>query len=413
MPSGAVYTLLRHLRGCPPEPGGGLPSDTELLARFEGTRDEAAFEEILRRHGPLVWGVCRRVLSNRADAEDAFQATFLVLANRAGAVRKPGALGYWLYGVANRVARRMRARRVPLPLDPQSPGAVAVEARPATDAVTAHDFLAALDEELLRLPVRYQAALVHYFLREQTQDEAARSLNVSLSTLKRRVAVGREMLRTRLAGRGIDLAVLLVGVGVAGTAAGDGVRATTLAAVLAGPGAAGFVSPTVINVAEGVTKAMWRTKLRAWATGAALAAVAAGGIGYFAYTGFSQDDVPRVAKPGGQPAADAKPGAPKPTLEPRPDDDLRQSRQEKLRLAREGLARQLEVTRGTDRAQAVYEWSLRVLDAERELDPSAAGTVAAARGHLDRMKTNVALADAVFETGRGKLWKKKQPTIAE
>ncbi|OWK39100.1 hypothetical protein FRUB_06182 [Fimbriiglobus ruber] len=393
-------------------------SDAELLARFGGTRDEAAFEEILRRYGPLVWGVCRRVLAHQADTEDAFQATFLVLAKRAGAVRKPGALGCWLYGVAYRVARRMRGRKTPIPLDPGAPGATA---EPAPDAVSAREFLAALDEELLRLPARYRAALVHCFLREETQDEAARNLNVSLSTLKRRVAAGREILRSRLSGRGVDLSAVLIGVGVAGTGGSGRAGAAVLAAVRAGAGAGEFVSPTVINLAEGVVNTMWQTKLRAWATGLAMAAVATGGSGYFAYTGFGRDD-PTAVKPGGLPAADEKPN-PKPKPDPRVTDptrpgglpaaekwaadltttaDTHQLRLEKLKIAHDALALQVEmVKRGVvpSRSRDMYEWSKRVLQAEQELDPSSPSTLAAARDHFDRMKTSEVTWERLVKSG--------------
>src|SRR5690349_13834477 len=118
MSAGLVPTLLRRLRR---DPATDPPADAELVRRFAALRDGEAFEELLRRHGPLVWGVCRRRLPNRADAEDAFQSTFLVLAKRAGAIRRPEALGCWLYGVAHRVAGRVRGRSVPLTASPPSP----------------------------------------------------------------------------------------------------------------------------------------------------------------------------------------------------------------------------------------------------------------------------------------------------
>src|SRR5437660_8314945 len=104
-----LHQLLRHLRRVA-SPNGGL-TDAELLGRFADCRDEAAFEALVWRHGPLVYGVCRRLLGHTQDAEDAFQATFLILARKAAGVRRRSAVGPWLYRVAERVARRARGRQ--------------------------------------------------------------------------------------------------------------------------------------------------------------------------------------------------------------------------------------------------------------------------------------------------------------
>src|SRR5579885_2838635 len=148
MSTGLANALLRHLRRDPA--AAGPSADAELVRRFAAQRDEAAFEELIRRHGPLVWGVCRRALANRSGAEDAFQWTFLVLARRAGAVRNPAAVGCWLYGVAHRVARRMRGRSLPTSSD--AGRYIPSPAAPVAESLTVREFLAALDEELLRLP---------------------------------------------------------------------------------------------------------------------------------------------------------------------------------------------------------------------------------------------------------------------
>ncbi len=296
MSTGLANALLRHLRRDPA--AAGPSADAELVRRFAAQRDEAAFEELIRRHGPLVWGVCRRALANRSDAEDAFQSTFLVLARRAGAVRNPAAVGCWLYGVAHRVARRMRGRSLPTSSD--AGRYIPSPAAPVAESLTVREFLAALDEELLRLPERYRRPLVLCFLQERTQDEAARQLGVSLSTLKRRLDAGRELLRERLSRRGVELSAALAAVGLAVPA--ELSNAAVRAAV---GGAAGVVSTNVIAVTEGVVRAMYQTKLRAWAAGLVMASAAVGGTGYFAYTGFGQ----------GPPAGDAStaPKADKPT----------------------------------------------------------------------------------------------------
>src|SRR5690348_4620534 len=110
MAGSRLGTVIRRLRSALARHGADVLSDGELLTRFLASRDEAAFEALLRRHGPMVLGVCRRILGNADDAEDAFQATFLVLVRRADCVRPPGRVGSWLYGVAHRTA--LEARRL-------------------------------------------------------------------------------------------------------------------------------------------------------------------------------------------------------------------------------------------------------------------------------------------------------------
>src|SRR5262245_7088759 len=155
-------------------------TDEELLGRFVTGRDPAAFEALVRRHAPLVLGVCRRRLSRPQDVEDAFQATFLVLLRKAGSVR--GRLTCWLYGVANRVALRARAARVPAPLPAADP--------PAPEApceVTRQELRAVLDEEVARLPEKYRAPLPLCHLQDKTQEQAAGLLRLPQGTLPTRV----------------------------------------------------------------------------------------------------------------------------------------------------------------------------------------------------------------------------------
>ena len=148
------------------------------------------------------------------------------------------------------------------------------------------EFLAALDEELLRLPEKLRGPLVLCFLQERTQDEAAKQLGVSLSTLKRRLDTGRELLRVRLSGRGVELSAALAAVGLAvpWSVADAAVRAAVDGV------SAGLVSANVLTVTEGVVRAMTYTKLKAWTAGALMVAASAGGTGYFAHTGVAQSD---------------------------------------------------------------------------------------------------------------------------
>ena len=244
--------------------------DAGLLGRFLERADADAFAELVRRYGPLVLGVCRRVLGNGPDADDAFQAAFLVLARRAGSVRNARSVGSWLFGVARFAALRARdkdrRRR-----EHEAQAARAPRAGTAPDA----DLLAAVDEELLRLPKRYRAPLVACFLQGRTQEDAARQMGCSLSTLRRRLEHGTELLRRRLTGRGAAPALGALGF-VGGTnVSAVVVEATTALVVAYINGEAKSVPATVL--AEGVIAMMARTKLMAVLTAVLVFAGLAGG----------------------------------------------------------------------------------------------------------------------------------------
>jgi len=173
----------------------GETSDRVLIARFAQTRDQQAFTELVARHGPLVHGACRRLLSDAATADDVFQATFLVLAQEAGRTHWHASIGPWLHTIAVRLARKARSRRTGAPLD----------TTPAAPLVWA-EVKGALDEELARLPAALGQPLVLCYLQGLTRDEAAGLLGVSLAKLKRNLHRGRNLLHARLSRRGITLA---------------------------------------------------------------------------------------------------------------------------------------------------------------------------------------------------------------
>jgi RNA polymerase sigma factor (sigma-70 family) len=242
------------------------PSDADLLGSYLALRDEDAFADLVRRHGPTVLGVCRRVLGNAADAEDAFQATFLVLARRAAAVRHRRAVGSWLYGVAYNVARRARAmnrRRLSGEL------AARTRSTPPAGADVWHLVENLVDDELSRLPDDCRAALVACALDGRTIREAAEYLGWPPGTVATRLARGRELLARRLARRGVAVpAGLLAAAPGAGLAApvvpADLVARTAQAGCLFGAGrsAAGAVSASAAALANGTLRAMVRAKLR-------------------------------------------------------------------------------------------------------------------------------------------------------
>jgi RNA polymerase sigma factor (sigma-70 family) len=178
-------------------------SDGQLLGRFtaqSGPDSELAFEAIVRRHGPMVLGVCRRVLGDEHAAEDSFQATFMVLALKSRTIRKLESLGPWLHGVAVRIARRARALRrrnknESIPAD----GPAAPEGHEAASV----DLRAVLDEELSRLPEKYRMPVVLCYLEGQTQDQAAQTLGWTKGTVSGRLARAKDLLRLRLTRRGL------------------------------------------------------------------------------------------------------------------------------------------------------------------------------------------------------------------
>jgi RNA polymerase sigma factor (sigma-70 family) len=197
--------------------GGVSVPDRDLLERFVGGHDEAAFHALVERHGPMVLRVCRSVLRHAQDAEDAFQGTFLVLARKAASLRCPETLACWLHGVARRVAGNLKATLLRRPS-----GAVALEPVAREDpvaTVSGSETCAAIDEELARLGQAYRAPLLLCCLGGLTREQAARQLGWSLATLKRRLARGRRLLRARLQRRGLALGTALIAPLPAGLAA--------------------------------------------------------------------------------------------------------------------------------------------------------------------------------------------------
>ena len=202
----------------------GVP-DAQLLERFVAGRDEAgemAFRALVERHGPMVLRVCQSVLGDRHDAEDAFQVTFLVLARKAGSIRKQRSLGSWLHGVAHRVALRAQtAARRRLARETKAAKRAEMAAPSAEPGEDRADLAAALHQEITRLPAKYRAPIVLCYLEGMTHDQAASELGWPVGTVRGRLARARDMLRTRLTRRGLTL---VAGLGRRGVATGDGVR---------------------------------------------------------------------------------------------------------------------------------------------------------------------------------------------
>jgi RNA polymerase sigma factor (sigma-70 family) len=253
-------------------------SDGELLERFRRGREEAAFAALVQRHGPMVLGVCRRVLHNSHLVEDAFQATFLVLVRKAGSIRKQASVGSWLYGVAYRVAGKAREQAAKRRAAERRSGTMPCPEPP--DDLTWKELRCVLDEELDRLPEKYRAPVVLCYLEGQSQEQAARQLGWPKSTLSTRLGRACALLRQRLTRRGITLSACFIATGL-GQAAVPGrlLMNAVRAAVLPGAGpalAAGVVSPQAVALAEGVTTAMSPFSLKIGTLILALGAIIAG-----------------------------------------------------------------------------------------------------------------------------------------
>jgi RNA polymerase sigma factor (sigma-70 family) len=268
-----IHKVVHHLRRATLQQDAGGLSDGQLLGGFIERRDEAAAAALVRWHGPMVWGVCRRVLGNGHDAEDAFQATFLVLVRRAAAIAPRGMVGNWLYGVAHQTALKARAMRAKRPARERQ---VTAMAEPRMERHDPRDDLqAVLDQELSRLPDKYRAAIVLCDLEGKTRKEAAQHLGVPDGTLAARLARGRTMLGKRLARQGVAVpsgalaAMVLPDEATAGVPTSV-VSATIKAVSLSAAGkatAAGVVSVRVAASTEGVLKTLLLTKLRSATAG--------------------------------------------------------------------------------------------------------------------------------------------------
>jgi RNA polymerase sigma factor (sigma-70 family) len=382
--------IIDHLRSALMRRDGAGLTDGQLLASFTATRDEAAFVALVRRHGRMVLGLCRRILQNEHDAEDAFQATFLVLARKAGSVQPREAVGNWLYGVAYRTAleaRTVNARRRgkerqlrDMPERAVSSGELA-------------ELREVLDHELSRLPDKYRLPMVLCELEGRSRQEVARHLGLPEGTLSSRLATGRKLLAKRLVRYGPEfsgaaLAAVLAESAAAALPAGlASLTAKAAIMVTIGPGA---VSASVLALAEGVVKAMWISKLKAASTlvltVAALVATGAAGIGYRVIAG-EQDKPPSETQPKNEAA---RPGKSTPA----------QLAEVEARLQAEVKAAEADVVRATARAQQL---KTKLADLRRRKEEDAAvrqnGQVMASLARRFRYRVPVEIGSSEFRNG--------------
>jgi RNA polymerase sigma factor (sigma-70 family) len=305
MREGQVQGILHYLRGLARPRAARDQTDRQLLQRFAALHDEAAFALLVERHGGLVWGACRRLLRHEQDAEDAFQAAFLVLARKAGTIPWRDDVGNWLYAVALRVARRAQTRGRRRRLLEQE--AAAMPAREALDDSSRAELAAVLDEEVSRLPDKYRRPVVLCCLQGKTYTEAARLLGWPEGTVSGRLARARELLQRRLARRG--LAVSGAGLTfslapVTGVAAPAALMNQTIKASLAFAAGPGEAAGPAAALVEGVLRTMSLTRLKTAGLALLALALVGTGIGVFVYA-----DGPEP--PAKAPQAQETKGAPK------------------------------------------------------------------------------------------------------
>ncbi len=260
MPAARSNRLVRQLRATL---GTAVTlTEAELWERYVRDRDEVAFEMLVRRHGPMVLGVCRRILRNQQDAEDAFQATFLVFVRRAASLRSPRAIANWLHGVARRTALEARSAAIKRQ---------AKEARAILRISTCEepdDLRSALDHELGQIAEKYRIAIVLCDLEGLTRKEAAQRLGLAEGTVASRLARGRDMLAKRLVRRGLAGSVLALALANGEISAGlpSPLVHSTIAATFGSssgiPASGNLFSANVVAISEGVMRAMLHTKLK-------------------------------------------------------------------------------------------------------------------------------------------------------
>lgn len=345
------------------EASAGVP-DSELLRRFTRDRDEAAFELIVWRHGGMVLGLCRRAVRDEQLAEDAFQAVFLVLARKVGAVR--GNLGGWLFKVARRVSARALKNR------PAVQPAVETAAAPTADSAERDELSALLDAEVARLPERLRRAVVLCYLGGHSTEDAARELGCPRGTVLSRLATARKRLAERLTRRGVTLPATLATAGLSGRLVSS--AAASAPRFLSGS----FALSPATQLADGVIRTMSRTTIFTAMGGVLVAATLATGVGWVAAQpgpnpgGAAEQPAPVAANPKADPPAKPPTKAESDVLAARVEAERKLKKLEQLaetlKIEIEAMEKQIELlTRANgagDQDRATAEKQLAEIDDE-------------------------------------------------
>jgi RNA polymerase sigma factor (sigma-70 family) len=315
MGNSQLQSVVEHIRNLAAPELANDPADQELLRDFSARRDQAAFTTLVKRHASMVFGICRRVLNHAQDAEDAFQATFLLLARKPTAIRKQTALASWLHGVAYRTA--LRAKRDSARRRFHEKRVAPMARTPAASELALRELQALLDQEIERLAEKYKAPFVLCCLQGKSKAEAAIELGWRVGTVSSRLAYARKFLQTRLARRGVSLSAALGAVALAPDAAsavvpGVLIDSTVKAALqyATGKGAlGGVISAEVASLVKGVGNSMAISKFKSAFVLMLGVSIAATGIGTFTHY--------VLAQPNGVETTEAQPpSADKPTAQP-------------------------------------------------------------------------------------------------
>ncbi len=267
MPSNPLSKFIQQVRSSTLLREGAGWTDGQLLASFIEERDDAAFGALVRMHGPMVWGVCRRVLESQHDAEDAFQATFLVLLRKAASIVPREMVGNWLYGVAYRTA--LKARTTAAKRRGRETKMRAIPEPECVHEDLRNDLQPLLDQELSRLPDKYRVPIVLCDLEGKTQREAARQVGVPDGTLSARLFRARSMLAKRLARHGLPVSAAALGTVLSESTATAYVPTTVVSSTIKAASlltagqtlASGVISPAVAALTDSVLKTMLLNKL--------------------------------------------------------------------------------------------------------------------------------------------------------
>lgn len=391
-----IVGQLRHAH----EPGpGDVSADATMLARWVVHRDQTAFADLVRRHAPMVLGVCRRVLRDEHEAEDATQATFLVFARKAGSIGRRQELAGWLYRVAYRTAlysQRRRARQ----MTPSQSAVLTVPAMPDDGAIW-RDLGSLLDAEITRLPEKCRVPFVMCHLEGRTNVEAARELGCPVGTILSRLARARERLRKNLARRGVTLsAATLASACACADAAGIGALGdqltTTSMAVL---------EPPTVQLAEGVMRTMLMEKVRRAAiTLLVLVLLGGAGAGWMLFPSSAAQPLAAPQLPAAPHQNEPGPAAPQAAAGAQVNDAILQLKKGMLEKARKVY--ELDMARlrnaqlaGTD---SLCLWSRRWLDAQLDLAKGKDDRLTAYRDHVERMRAVERIAKTYFAAGQGR-----------